>query len=603
MKTINHIAGKLSLILMFMALVFTGCEKTFDEPPYPQDPDITPTHTIKQLQQMYTNAPVTINEDVILSGIVVGSDSTGNLFKKIVVQDETAGIDIEIDQSNLFNTYPVGKRVFIYAKGLTLATYGGMLELGLGVNDQNQPVRIPGSVISQYIATGTSRNVVMPIEVTIDQLNENYQNMLVKVLGVEFSNLNDTYADAVNKLTTNRTIKDCKGNTLSVRTSGYASFAGEKVAQGNGSITGIYTFFNNEKQFIVRSLKDVSEMTGQLCGGGSGNPGGGELTLQEGTPVSEDFEAGTKSGYDAGLSTGLTTGVWGFTDGFIGTDANDLKEGTKSVRLRGNATTEASLYTNFDIVNLKTLTFKFGGTNFSEPDVTKEISVEVYVSKDGGATWTKTGDKVTGARGTFTTATYAINAASGEKTRVKIVNTSAVNTTSNTNRVRINIDDITLSATQTSGGGNTGGGTALSEDFAALTDGGNIASSGTGAPSGTPWTGNDNFTVVDKAYAAGGMVKLGTSSVAGYITSKPLNLSANGGSFTVSFDVKGWTAAGTIIVSANGTDQTVNYTAVMSGTPETKTVTFTGGTASTTVKIATGAPARAFLDNIVIKTN
>lgn len=280
----------------------------------------------------------------------------------------------------------------------------------------------------------------------------------------------------------------------------------------------------------------------------------------------------------------------------------NIKEGAKSVRLRGTATTEASLYTNFDIVNLKTLTFKFGGTNFSEPDLTKEISVEVYVSKDAGVTWTKTGDKKTGVRGTFTTATYAINAASGEKTRIKIVNSSAVNTGSNTNRVRINIDDVTLSATPTSGGG-TGGGTSLTEDFAALTDGGNTASTGAGAPSGTPWTGNDNFTAVDKAYPAGGMVKLGTSSVVGYITSKPLNLTANGGTFTVSFDVKGWSAGGTIIVSANGTDQTITYTALMAGPTEAKTVTFTGGTASTTVKIATGAPARAFLDNIVIKTN
>lgn len=155
----------------------------------------------------------------------------------------------------------------------------------------------------------------------------------------------------------------------------------------------------------------------------------------------------------------------------------------------------------------------------------------------------------------------------------------------------------------------------LSENFASYTAGGNTASTGTNAPDGTdvynPGTATNplppvaNFPAGAKAYSAGGMVKLGTGSVIGTMTSKSLDLSTDGGNVVITFDIKGWTAAsGTIVVKVtNLANQTVAYTAVMSGTPESKTVTFTGGQANSTVTFETlNTSYRAYLDNVVIKT-
>ncbi|SHM16158.1 Por secretion system C-terminal sorting domain-containing protein [Chryseobacterium contaminans] len=156
---------------------------------------------------------------------------------------------------------------------------------------------------------------------------------------------------------------------------------------------------------------------------------------------------------------------------------------------------------------------------------------------------------------------------------------------------------------------------ALSEDFAAYTAGGNTASTGSSAPNGTdvynpgnatnPIPPVANFPSGSKVYSAGGMAKLGSSSAIGTMTSKSLDLSTDGGNVVITFDVKGWTATpSTIVVKVtNLTDQTVSYTAVMSGTPESKTVTFTGGQANSTVTFeTTNTSFRAYLDNIVIKT-
>ena len=134
------------------------------------------------------------------------------------------------------------------------------------------------------------------------------------------------------------------------------------------------------------------------------------------------------------------------------------------------------------------------------------------------------------------------------------------------------------------------------EDFASLTTGNNTTTTG----SSTAWAGNINFPTGVNDYQAGGAVKLGTSSLAGSITSRAINLAGNGGAFTISLKVKGWsTREGDIKVTAGAQTQTVTYTATMSGDFETKTLSFTGGTSATTIKIETTAK-RAFLDDVAV---
>lgn len=141
--------------------------------------------------------------------------------------------------------------------------------------------------------------------------------------------------------------------------------------------------------------------------------------------------------------------------------------------------------------------------------------------------------------------------------------------------------------------------TLLSDDFTGLA-GDNTTTTG----ANSAWTGDANFTSVVKAYQAGDAVKIGTSSAFGSITSKTLDLSTDGGNFTVSFDVKGWTTVeGSIVVSVTGlADQTVTYTAIRTDANfESKSLTFTGGAAGSTVTISTSAK-RAYIDNVKVVT-
>ncbi len=166
---------------------------------------------------------------------------------------------------------------------------------------------------------------------------------------------------------------------------------------------------------------------------------------------------------------------------------------------------------------------------------------------------------------------------------------------------------VTISASNPAGSGSTilnlfvsgggGGVNLLSEDFASASSGDNTTNNG----SSTAWPGNTNIPTVARVYQAGGTIKLGSSGSSGSITTRSLDLSSGGGAFTVSFKVKGWTTVeGELVVTATGlAPQTVVYSNVMADGFETKTVSFSGGTANSTVTIATTAK-RAFLDDLLI---
>jgi len=147
-----------------------------------------------------------------------------------------------------------------------------------------------------------------------------------------------------------------------------------------------------------------------------------------------------------------------------------------------------------------------------------------------------------------------------------------------------------------SGGGSTS--TLLSEDFSSITNGNSTSTSG----SSSSWSGNTNITNVNKAYQAGGAVKIGGGSATGYIRTKALS-ALTGSAITVAFDVKGWsTVEGDIRVTVQGCDaQDISYSAKMSDSFESKSVDFTLLIDNPTVTIATTAK-RAFIDNVVITT-
>ncbi len=266
-KNIIWIVSLFALVATTMSTV--SCNKKFDEPPI-VDSVSDPAKTVKvncTIKNLKKIAPASgrfkeITNDTIISGIVVANDKSGNIYKQMFIQDSTGGIMLEIDATGLYTTFPVGREIFIKCKGLFLANENGMIKICTRTltNGVYSIFGIPSALIDTYIIKGLTGKPVVPKVVTLGELNDDYQSMLVQLDNYEVSDGDKykTFSDiSANKATININVQNCSGDKSIIRNSGYANFAGNSLPRGNGSLIAIYTVYNTTKQFLIRDTSDL----------------------------------------------------------------------------------------------------------------------------------------------------------------------------------------------------------------------------------------------------------------------------------------------------------------------------------------------------------
>lgn len=293
MKGICYITG----IVLPATLLLNACVDKFDDdPPYTpvEYGIIVPIAQVKELysgelaQPWYERSPVQITEDWAITGVVTGSDKVnGNLYKEGYLEDASGGILLKFLATGGFY---LGDSVILNVKDLYLGDYGNFVHLGdVPYTDNSGNYRVSGFNKDRRMIKVSIGHSFPPAQAGIQQVkNHQYPGRLVQFHGVQFASyeLGKTWADplADPPAAANRYLEDCDGNTIIVRTSGYATFAGDLLPEGNGSVTGIVTVFNNDYQLIIRDFAEVL-LNGERC----------IQNAQElGTPVetlSEDFES------------------------------------------------------------------------------------------------------------------------------------------------------------------------------------------------------------------------------------------------------------------------------------------------------------------------
>lgn len=276
---------KNSFLLLTLAIftLFTACvDQDFDIPPAPEvGEQFKNTIGIEELKTRHTigETPTQITEDIAIKGIVIADDLSGNFFKQIVIQDETGGINIQINATGLYNQYPVGREIFVNCNGLYIGDFAGTLQLGGSYDEERDRMnRIDEVLLEEYIALGADRGLPTAKKLSLSELNEANINTLVEIEGLQFQNVAEgqTYADFDNRNTisaVNHTLQDCDGNQITLRSSSYADFADFETPMGNGTITAVYSVFSTTQQLFIRNSADVA-FENERCdgtGGGSGD--------------------------------------------------------------------------------------------------------------------------------------------------------------------------------------------------------------------------------------------------------------------------------------------------------------------------------------------
>ena len=261
----------LLLLFMMVSLVMGSCVKDeFDEPPSGgEDPAISQDQIVsleevfdKQILGEY----VKLDIDKYVQAVVVADDESGNFFRTIIIEDENSdrGIALLIDEVELYNTYPVGRRVFVNLSDLWIGDYNGLPQMGAAPYDDDGDLRLAGIqselAKTEVVIPGVYNLPVEPKVTEMNLLGNMALNTLIKIENVQFkqSSAGVTYAIADPPTGVNHSLVDCNGNEIILRTSGFSDFANDITPEGNGSITAVYGVFGSDRQLLIRNTDDIN---------------------------------------------------------------------------------------------------------------------------------------------------------------------------------------------------------------------------------------------------------------------------------------------------------------------------------------------------------
>ncbi len=219
--------------LRFALLFCVGCVEIIDPIDYEKV-------SISFLESEYYRHPRPVIWPWRIQGTVTSSDEFGNFYKCLMIEDETAAIELRLDQERLYEKYPLGSRVEVMVSFMWLDVYGYNAVLGAEPDERDFLTHIPYRNVDKTILIIARDSTKEPAPKEIGTLKQADNQLWVIFDSVQFidEEIGCNWTDR-DSLRTYRHLIDTRGDTLPVRTSGYATYGDTKIPSGSGTIDGI----------------------------------------------------------------------------------------------------------------------------------------------------------------------------------------------------------------------------------------------------------------------------------------------------------------------------------------------------------------------------
>ena len=283
---------KVLLMICAGMLVFASCMNSWDEDDVDSDlysnTEIgEPNTTISEIRKTYaseisSSSYAQVKSDLIIEGVVVANDISGNIYQYIYIQGidnqgdiiQEGGIGVGIKgMGGLYTLYPVGQKIRINLKGLYVGGYGQAPRIGMPYINTNGAMRLGPmtlDMMKKHIRKVgfPDEQMVVAREITASQLTATniteLTPMLVVMHNSTISDVGWPYAHWEVGGDTYSEYHDITINGTKVKqllyTSTSAQFAGDTIQAGEKTIYGLLNRYSSSYQLSLRSIDDIIEL-------------------------------------------------------------------------------------------------------------------------------------------------------------------------------------------------------------------------------------------------------------------------------------------------------------------------------------------------------
>lgn len=253
--------------LAFVSIALTSCveDNNYETPQIScTEPVLTGAEdTIEELitaWQQSGDGTLFFDEDYpdYIVGYVTSNDATGNFYKELYIQNDptnpTASIKLNINMSDLYTKYNVGRKLYIYMKGFGIGLSHG--EVVIMERGDGSGVSIRPNVAKRNIIRSCDIFEITPLALTSPSVvNDSHLGMFVAFPNMQFdiSLVGQDFVNELDSYDSHRPITSCDDNSnIKLETSTYADFKNVALPVDQGSVKGIIARDYGDDFYVLR---------------------------------------------------------------------------------------------------------------------------------------------------------------------------------------------------------------------------------------------------------------------------------------------------------------------------------------------------------------
>lgn len=236
---------RLPILMTIVAIFLIGCRyNTFKEEASPPRDQMVVNGSIADVVEGFQR------RELVVGGVVTTSDSCGNFYKELLIQDPSTGavLSVRAGLYDLYALFPIGANVTIRLTELRVEWQEGLYTLELPTNL---------SIIASRMRVNEKEARVEPLVVDISNLETINAGRFIEVRNVYFAGGGmGTFADKAELV--ELPLDPTKPRTVSLYTSLYASFATQMLPRGVVTIRAVVLYRNGKAELKISDLADIS---------------------------------------------------------------------------------------------------------------------------------------------------------------------------------------------------------------------------------------------------------------------------------------------------------------------------------------------------------